>query len=78
MRLKKISHLIPVDKDDEEAKKFDVVMLHIMLSHIYSTVKAGQMRQVVINVAALLQKKGTVPAVMARIHTIHMVQTAQF
>ena len=30
------------------------------------------------NVAALLQKKGTVPAVMARIHTIRMVQTAQF
>lgn len=78
MRLKKISHLIPVDKDDEEAKKFDVVMLHIMLSHIDSTVKAGQMRQVVMNVAALLQKKGTVPAVMARIHTIRMVQTAQF
>lgn len=31
-----------------------------------------------VNVAALLQKKGTVPAVMARIDTIKLVQTQQF
>ena len=36
------------------------------------------MRQVVVNVAALLQKKGTVPAVMARVDTIKLVQTQQF
>ena len=64
--------------DDEEAKKFDVVMLHLMLAHIDSTVRVGQFRQVVVNVAALLQKKGSVPAVMARIDTIKLVQTQQF
>ena len=78
MRLKNIGGLIPIDKDDEEAKKFDVVMLHIILAHIDTAVKAGQFRQVVVNVAALLEKKGTVPAVMARINTIRMVQTQQF
>ncbi|MDE6011491.1 MAG: hypothetical protein K2G91_01995 [Prevotella sp.] len=64
LRLKEIGSLIPSDKDDEEAKKFDVVMLHLMLAHIDSTVRVGQFRQVVVNVAALLQKKGSVPAVM--------------
>lgn len=78
LRLKEIGSLIPSDKDDEEAKKFDVVMLHLMLAHIDSTVRVGQFRQVVVNVAALLQKKGTVPAVMSRIDTIKLVQTQQF
>ena len=78
LRLKEIGSLIPSDKDDEEAKKFDVVMLHLMLAHIDCTVRVGQFRQVVVNVAALLQKKGTVPAVMARIDTIKLVQTQQF
>ena len=53
-------------------------MLHLMLAHIDSNVKVGQFRQVVVNVAGLLQKKGTVPAVMARIDTIKLVQTKQF
>ena len=78
LRLKQIGSLIPVDKDDEDAKKFDVVMLHIMLAHIDSNVRVGQMKQIVVNVAALLEKKGTIPAVMARIDTIRKVQTQQF
>ena len=53
-------------------------MLHIMLAHINTTVSVGQFRQVVVNVAAILEKKATVPAVMARINTIRMVQTPQF
>lgn len=78
LQLKKISHLVPVEKDEEETKRFDVVMLHIMLAHINTTVSVGQFRQVVVNVAAILEKKATVPAVMARINTIRMVQTPQF
>lgn len=53
-------------------------MLHIMLAHINTTVSVGQFRQVVVNVAAILEKKATVPAVMAHINTIRMVQTPQF
>lgn len=78
LQLKKISHLVPVEKDEEETKRFDVVMLHIMLAHINTTVSVGQFRQVVVNVAAILEKKATVPAVMAHINTIRMVQTPQF
>ncbi len=44
-----------------ETKRFDVVMLHIMLAHINTTVSVGQFRQVVVNVAAILEKKATVP-----------------
>lgn len=78
LQLKKISHLVPVEKDEEETKRFDMVMLHIMLAHINTTVSVGQFRQVVVNVAAILEKKATVPAVMAHINTIRMVQTPQF
>lgn len=78
MRLKKIAKLIDPDKADEAAKKFDVVMLHIMLAHIDSTVSVGQFRQVVVNIAGLLEKKSTVPAVMARIETIRTVQMPAF
>lgn len=78
LQLKKISHLVPVEKDEEETKRFNVVMLHIMLAHINTTVSVGQFRQVVVNVAAILEKKATVPAVMAHINTIRMVQTPQF
>lgn len=78
LRLKKTGHLIPIDQDDEDAKKFDVIMLQIMLSQIDTTVKVGQMRQVVVNTAAMLEQKATIPAVMARINTIRLVQTPSF
>ena len=49
-----------------------------MLAHVDTTVKVGQFRQTVVNVAALLEKKATVPAVKNRIDTIRLVQTQQF
>ena len=83
LRLKEIGKLIPQDDDDESAKKFDVIMLHLQLAHIDSTVRVGQFRQVVVNIAVVniaahLEKKGTVPAVMTRIETIRNVQKPQF
>ena len=78
LRLKEIGKLIPQDDDDESAKKFDVVMLHLQLAHIDPTVRVGQFRQVVVNVAAHLEKKGSIPAVMKRIDTIRLVQQPQF
>ena len=78
LRLKEIGKLIPQDDDDESAKKFDVVMLHLQLALVDSTVRVGQFRQVVVNIGALLEKKGSVPAVMQRIDTIRAVQQPQF
>ena len=78
LRLKEIGKLIPQDDDDESAKKFDVIMLHLQLAHIDSTVRVGQFRQVVVNVAAHLEKKGSIPAVMRHIDTIRQVQQPPF
>ena len=78
LQLKEIGKLIPQDADDEAAKKFDVIMLQIMLAHIDSTVHVGQFRQVVVNIAQSLEKKGTLPAVMAHLATIQQVQTPHF
>ena len=77
-RLKNIGKLIPEDGDEEKAKQFDVVMLHLQLAHINSTVRVGQFRQVVVNIAASLEKKGTIPAVMEHIDIIRKVQKPQF
>lgn len=77
-QLKKIGNLIKVDKDDEEAKRFDIVMLNLMLSHIDTTRRVGQFRKVVVNIAAMLEKKASIPAVMEHIDTIREVQTPVF
>ena len=53
-------------------------MLRLQLAHIDSTVRVGQFRQVVVNVAAHLEKKGSIPAVMKHIDTIRLVQQPQF
>lgn len=78
LRLKELGKFIPQGKDDEDAKKFDVIMLHLQLSLIDSTVKAGKCKQVVVNIARELDKKGTIPAVIAKKETIKLVQTSQF
>ncbi len=77
-RLKSIGKLIPQDSDDESAKRFDVVMLHLQLAHIDSKARVGQYRKVVVTVATLLEQRGTVPAVIKRIDTIREVQQPQF
>lgn len=63
---------------DEEAKRFDIVMLHIMLSLIDTTRRVGQFRKVVVNIAAILEKKASIPAVMERIDIIRKVQKPVF
>ena len=77
-KLKEIGNLIKVDKDDEEAKRFDIMMLHIMLSHIDTTKRAGQLRKAVTVIASILEKKASIPAVMEHIATIREVQTPIF
>lgn len=67
-----------MDKDDEEAKRFDIVMLHIMLSHIDTTKRAGQLRKAVTVIASILEKKASIPAVMEHIDIIRQVQKPVF
>lgn len=76
--LKGIAHLLPRPKENEAAKKFDVLMLYLQLEQVDSTVKADNSRASVIKVAQLLEKKATIPAVRERMETIKEVQTAAF
>ena len=76
--LKGIAHLLPRPKENEAAKKFDVLMLYLQLEQLDSTVKADNSRASVIKIAQLLEKKATIPAVRERMETIKEVQTAGF
>ena len=76
--LKGIAHLLPRPKENEAAKKFDVLMLYLQLELVDSTVKADNSRASVIKIAQLLEKKATIPAVRERMETIKEVQTAAF
>ena len=76
--LKGIAHLLPRPKENEAAKKFDVLMLYLQLEAVDSTVKADNSRASVIKIAQLLEKKATIPAVRERMETIKEVQTAVF
>ena len=76
--LKGIAHLLPRPKENEAAKKFDVLMLYLQLERVDSTVKADNSRASVIKIAQLLEKKATIPAVRERMETIKEVQTAAF
>ena len=76
--LKGIAHLLPRPKENEAAKKFDVLMLYLQLELVDSTMKADNSRASVIKIAQLLEKKATIPAVRERMETIKEVQTAVF
>ena len=78
VELKGIAHLLPRPKENEAAKKFDVLMLYLQLEQVDSTVKADNSRASVIKIAQLLEKKATIPAVRERMETIKEVQTAAF
>ena len=78
VELKGIAHLLPRPKENEAAKKFDVLMLYLQLEQVDSTVKADNSRASVIKIAQLLEKKATIPAVRERMETIKEVQTAVF
>ncbi len=76
--LKGIAHLLTRPKENEAAKKFDVLMLYLQLEQVDSTVKADNSRTSVIKIAQLLEKKASIPAVRERMETIKEVQTAVF
>ena len=78
VELKGIAHLLPRPKENEAAKKFDVLMLYLQLEQVDSTVKGDNSRASVIKIAQLLEKKATIPAVRERMETIKEVQTAVF
>lgn len=77
-KLKSIASVLPRPNEDEAAKKFDILMLHLQLEKVDSMVNADKCRTSVIAIARLLEDKITIPVVKARIDTIREVQTVQF
>lgn len=77
-KLKNIASLFPRPNENEAAKKFDVLMLHLQLEKVDSTVNADKARTSVITIANLLEDKATIPLIKNRINTIREVQTVEF
>lgn len=77
-RLKGVASLLPRPNENEAAKKFDILMLHLQLEKVDGTVNADKCRESVITIARLLEEKATIPVVKARIDTIREVQTVRF
>ena len=77
-RLKNIASLLPRPSENEAAKKFDILMLHLQLEKVDSTVNADKARTSVITIAQLLEEKATIPMVRVRMDTIREVQTVGF
>ena len=77
-KLNSIASILPRPTENEAAKKFDILMLWLQLEQVDSTVNAANSRESVISIAALLEKKATIPLVKARLGTIREVRTVQF
>lgn len=77
-KLKGIASLLPRPNENEAAKKFDILMLHLQLEKVDSTVNADKCRTGVIAIARMLEAKASIPVVKERIDTIREVQTVRF
>lgn len=77
-KLKGIAYLLPRPNDNEAAKKFDILMLYLQLAQVDDTVNADKSRESVMTIAALLEKKATIPLVKAHLATIQKVRTIEF
>ncbi len=77
-KLNSIASILPRPTENEAAKKFDILMLWLQLEQVDSTVNAANSRESVISIAALLEKKATIPLVKAHLGTIREVRTVQF
>ena len=70
-----IAPLLTKDTQDENAKKFDMLVLAVQLSLLDEEVKGGKAAQNIQIVAEKLQKKATLPQVQAKMATIQEVLT---
>lgn len=73
-----ISPLIPATPDDENAKRFDLIMLFIELSLLDEEAKAENNIETVVAIAKILESKPTIPQIKAKLDVIKEVQTGNF
>jgi len=73
-----IAPLLTPSQDDENAKRFDMLVLLVELSLLDSTVNSNNTKQRIVDIAEVLQDKTTIPQVKAKIDTILELQTEVF
>lgn len=72
-----ISSLVTPTQEDENAKRFDLLVLIIELSLLDSS-NSTKTKQRIVTIAQVLQDKTTIPQVKAKIETIKELQTENF
>lgn len=73
-----ITPLITPSQEDENAKRFDLLVFIVQLSLLDSTVNATKTKQRIVDIADVLKDKTTIPQVKAKIDTILELQTEVF
>ncbi len=73
-----ISPLLTPTLEDENAKRFDLMMFYIELTLLDSEKNADKTKQRIVTVAEVLQDKTTIPQVKEKIEIIKVLQTENF
>lgn len=74
----KVAPLVTPEKDNEAAKKFDVIMLYIQLSLLDSSINADIYKVKVQNIAVRLQERASIPQVQAKMKLIKEISVPSF
>ncbi len=67
-----------LETDDEEAKRFDLLMLRLQLAQLNSEPGFGRLRDQVRAIAGLLEEKGSIPMVQQQMELILAIQTDEW
>lgn len=73
-----LGSILPRPMEDGAAKLFDALVLQLQLSLVDALASAGKCQKKVIDVAAALEKKATIPQVLKHMPAIQLVQTTAF
>ena len=67
-----------IETDDEEAKRFDLLMLNLQLAQLRSEPGFARLRDQVKAIAGLLEEKASIPMVQAQMALIQEIQTDEW
>ena len=67
-----------LDPEDEEAKRFDVLMLNLQLAVLRSERSFSKLQKSVKAIAGLLEEKSSIPMVQAQMELIQAIQTDEW
>ncbi len=67
-----------MESEDEEAKRFDLLILKLQLTQLRSELGFGRLRDQVKAIAALLEEKATLPVIQQQLQLIQDLQTEEW